>query len=139
MLSSSKEHRNRCETLTCTRENFSCLLTTLVISGCKFNTTLLALILTKPSSHFTDRELRHGKISMPVNQLKNKTTVCIGNLNVDLTKLSCCPEYWARFTFYQLLVVCFFFLSLLERVVYFLQLTKYQRTGFKKQDYCSGI
>lgn len=32
-----------------------------------------------------------------------------------------------------------FFLSLLERVLYFLQITKYQRTDFKKQDYCSGI
>lgn len=38
--------------------------------------------------------------------------MCIGNLNVDLTKLSCCPEYWARFIFYQLLVFFFFYLCL---------------------------
>lgn len=76
------------------------------------------------------------KLACMLISVKKITTVCIGNLNVDLTKLSCCPEYWTSSPFYQLLVG---FLSLLERVVYFLQITEYQRTGFKKQDYCSGI
>lgn len=86
-----------------------------------------------------DGELRHGKISMHVNccqKEKKTTTVCIGVLNVDLTDLSCCPEYWTRFPCYRQRAG---FLSPLERVLYFLQIIKYQRTGFKKQDYYSGI
>lgn len=133
MFSSSKERRNRCETLTCTRENFSCSLTTL--SSQVVNSTQRCKRLSsqsyRPILQIENRGVQKSACVLTAVEKNNRV-----HQELHLKKLSCCPEYWKSIPFYQLLVG---FLSLLERVVYFLQISKYQRTGFKKQDYCSGI
>lgn len=108
------------------------------ISGWERHTTA-SVFPHKPITPFYGWRIEAGKNWHACELLlkKNpKPTTCIRDLNIDLTELWCCPEYQTSFPCYQLWAG---FLSLLERVLYFLQITKYQRTGFKKQDYCSGI
>lgn len=105
MFSSNKERRNRCETLTCTRENFSCLLTTL--SSQVVNSTQRCKCLSSQSYRPTLQEENRGvkKSACVLTAVEENNRV---HQELGLQKLSCCPEYWKSIPFCQLLVGCFF-------------------------------
>lgn len=105
MFSSSKERRNRCETLTCTRENFSCLLTTL--SSQVVNSTQRCKCLSSQSYCPTLQEENRGvkKSACMLTAVEENNRM---HQELGLQKLSCCPEYWKSIPFCQLLVGCFF-------------------------------